>query len=201
MGDDDESQHVTPLRIVGGRTPPTKQQIEEYLVELVKTKKISEILYQAKRNEISADTGIKRGALDEDVDKRIKAEEAKDNTSDLYKIGKRLTKELWHDGSKVPYATLARSGHLEHVKIDSEDYRDWLQEKYGELNKDQNEDGEIEERAPKSAEVDEAIRQLSSRARNKRWHKEYDPRVRLNYDRGALWLDLGAKCVRIDADG
>ena len=78
MGDDDESQHVTPLRIVGGRTPPTKQQIEEYLVELVKTKKISEILYQAKRNEISAETGIKRGALDEDVDKRIKAEEAKD---------------------------------------------------------------------------------------------------------------------------
>jgi hypothetical protein len=205
MGDDDETQHVTPLRIVGGRTPPSKQQIEAYIEELVKTKKISEILYRQKRDEIAADTGIKKGAFDKDVDARIKleklAKEAEDASEDLYEIGKQFTKELWHDSSKVPYATLARLGHFEHVKIDSEDYRDFLQEKFGELNKTQNEDGETEERAPKGADVDEAIRQLSSRARNKRWHKEYDPRVRLNYDRGALWLDLGAKCVRIDADG
>jgi hypothetical protein len=101
----------------------------------------------------------------------------------------------------VAYATIARLGHFEHVKIDSEDYRDWLHEKFGQLNNTENDDGEEEELAPKRSEVDEAIYQLSSRARNKRWHKEYNPRVRLNYDRGALWLDLGEKCVRIDADG
>jgi hypothetical protein len=210
MGDDDEKPVVT-LQLVG-RTPPIPQQIEEYLVELVKTKKISEILYREKRNEIAAATGIAKGALDKDVDARIKAEKGDDDddSADLYTIGKRESKELWHNSSKVAFATISRLGHLEHFKLDSQDYRDFLHEKFGELNKTvtkiETEDGEeeeqVEEPAPKRAAVDEAIYQLAARARNKRWHKEYSPRVRLNYDRGALWLDLGGpdwKCVRIDS--
>ena len=55
---------------------------------------------------------------------------------------------------------------------------------------------------PTRRELNEAIYQLNLHAIYE--GVKHEPRVRLNYVQGALWLDLGRpdwKCVRITADG
>jgi hypothetical protein len=77
-----------------------------------------------------------------------------------------------------------------------------VSKEYGKINQRDNGKGKLVPIYPNKNDLNEATYQLNAYALNE--GKEYNPRVRLNYDDGALWLDLGRqdwKCVRITADG
>jgi hypothetical protein len=204
MGEDDETPKSVEsfLRLVG-RDPTTPEQEEAYIKELVKLKKEhGAIAYQKRRDVIARLIPCSKGALDEVVKERIKAEgDDTDIVASLFEIGIKRAKELWHYDEEG-YATIARDGHLEHCKIDHPKFRAFLCKEYAKVfQRDILGEGLVPI-YPDKAYIDSAIYQLNLHAIYE--GKEYEARVRLNYIDDALWLDLGRpdwKCVRVTSQG
>jgi hypothetical protein len=164
------------------------------LVELWKSG--NKIKYEERRNQLRQ-TGVFRGATIGAIDETIKADvkEASgidlDTVDELVAIAKDGTK-LWHDLHRTAYSTFERDDHIEHHKVNSDGFRDWLNKQYYDRY----------EKYPKRVDVNEAIYQIEMHARLE--GEEQNPRIRLNYVEGALWLDLGRsdwKGVEVTADG
>jgi hypothetical protein len=117
MSHDDDTHGF--LHIVG-QEPTSPEQLETYIEELVTLKrKHGEIAYQKRRNEIAPSVGVTKGALDTDVNKRIKAAEAAEDNEvadELFTIGMAV-EELWYSSGEG-FATFERDGHLEHCRLD-----------------------------------------------------------------------------------
>jgi hypothetical protein len=200
MGRDDNDDKPKPFLYVVGHEPISAEDLKAYIQELVGLKKTyGQVAYQARRNEIAALTGCSKGALDADVKAEIKDDE--DSVAhDLFEIGMGV-EELWHSGGEG-FATFDRDGHLEHYKLDHPRFQAYLSKEYGKTNQRDNGKGELVPIYPNKNDLREATYQLNAYALNE--GREYDPRLRLNYADGALWLDLGRrdwKCVRITPDG
>jgi hypothetical protein len=107
---------------------------------------------------------------------------------------------LWHDSSRVGFATFERDSHLEHHKVEGEDFKDFLSDKYGE-KRQLVIDGKLEPIYPKRTDLTEAIFQIEAHARRGEAKK---PGLRVMEWRGEVWIDGGAPTwsgYRISADG
>jgi hypothetical protein len=202
MGSDDHDETRGPdfLDLVGQDTAGEGEK-EAYIEELVRLKKIDAIAYERRRNAIARLIPCNKGTLDTEVKARIKAEADDDGdvVRDLFEIG--MGQELWHSDEEG-FATVDRNGHLEHYRIDHPRFRAFLSREFGKIYQRDNGKGEMVPVYPTRSELREAIYQLNLYAINE--GVEHEPRVRLNYLEGALWLDLGRsdwKCVCITADG
>jgi hypothetical protein len=188
------------------------EQYQAYLDELVNIKnEKGAYAYQKRRNEIADLLECNYGPIDEDVDNRIKAEKAEksggggdtdaDVAKELFLIATEVVEEFWHNGDEG-FASFDRDGHLEHWWVVHPRFRQFLSHEYGKRYQQVNGKGELVPKYPSKTALEMATYQLGGYAQN--IGKEYEPRVRVNYADGALWLDLGRadwQCVRIDADG
>ena len=186
------------------------EQREVYLEELVKLKKEKgAVAYQKRRNEIALLLECNYGPLDEDVDSRIKAEKESGGDDDtdadvakiLFLIATEVVEEFWHNDVEG-FASFVRDGHLEHYWLYHPRFRSFLSHEYGKRYQQVNGKGEIVPKYPSKIALELAIYRLSGYVLN--IGKEYEPRVRVNYADGALWLDLGRhdwKYIRVTADG
>jgi hypothetical protein len=164
------------------------------LVELLKSG--DRIKYEERRNQLRL-TGVFRGATIAAIDATVKEElkEAsgidREVVDELVAIATDGT-ELWHDPDENGYSTIERDSHLEHHKIESRGFIRWLVKQYHDRS------GVY----PKRKELKEAIYQIELHASFE--GEEKNPRVRLNYVEGALWLDLGRsdwQGVKVTTDG
>jgi hypothetical protein len=207
MEDNDrETPRPRFLQLVG-QEPTSDEQREAYIKELVNLKtQHGEIAYQKRRNQLALLIPCTKGALDTEVKDRIKAEKAGagadlDSADEVFRIAMEVVEEFWHSGGEG-FATFERDEHLEHYRIDHRRFRAYLSKEFGKINQRDNGKGKLVPIYPKQSDLKEAIYQLNAYALNE--GREYCPRVRLNYDDGALWLDLGRpdwQCVRMTADG
>ena len=199
MSDDDETPNLSE-----------DEQREVYLEELVKLKKEKgAVAYQKRRNEIALLLECNYGPLDEDVDSRIKAEKESGGDDDtdadvakiLFLIATEVVEEFWHNDVEG-FTSFVRDGHLEHYWLYHPRFRSFLSHEYGKRYQQVNGKGEIVPKYPSKIALELAIYRLSGYVLN--IGKEYEPRVRVNYADGALWLDLGRhdwKYIRVTADG
>jgi hypothetical protein len=202
MNSDDYNETLGPgcLHIVG-QDPAGEEEKETYIEELVKLKKIDAIAYERRRNAIARLIPCNKTTLDAEVKARLKAETDDDGdvVRNLIEIG--LAQELWHNGHDG-FVTVDRDGHLEHYKVDHPRFRGLLNREYGKTSQHCNAKGKLVPTFPRQKDLNEAIYQLNLHAINE--GEAYEPKVRLAYFEGALWLDLGRqdwKCVRLTADG
>jgi hypothetical protein len=202
MNSDDNDETLGPgFPHLVGQDPASEEEKEGYIKELVRLKKIDAIAYEKRRNVIARLIACNKGTLDTEVKARIKAEADDDGdvVRDLLEIG--MAQELWHSDEEG-FATVECNGHLEHHRIDHPRFRAFLSREFGKIYQRDNGKGAMVPVYPTQNELKEAIYQLNLYAIYE--GVEHEPRVRLNYVEGALWLDLGRsdwKCVRITADG
>jgi hypothetical protein len=201
MGSDDDDKNLGPgFPHLVGQDPASEEDNETYIKELVTLKKIDAIAYERRRNVISRVIQCNRGTLDTEVKARIKAEADDDGdvVRDLFEIG--MAQELWHSDEEG-FATVDHNGHLEHYRIHTR-FRAFLSRGFGKIHQRDNGKGKMVPVYPTPTELNVAIYQLNLYAIYE--GVQHQPRLRLNYIEGALWLDLGRsdwKCVRITADG
>jgi hypothetical protein len=201
--------HFKNGQIVGEDLPSEEEQ-EALINELVELYKTNKIRYYHRKREVAALLGdTPEYVIDGHVKLLIKALETQvggAGEKDDVRIPRELVfialskAELYRSPEDV-FATFERYGHLEHHKIESAGFQDWLNYEYGELHKIER-DGVLYRDFPDAEHLKKAIYKIRSHARLQ--GDEYEPRVRLNLGGdGALWLDLGRKdwqCVRVDAD-
>jgi hypothetical protein len=202
MGSDDYDKKLGPgFPHLVGQDPAGEKEKEAFIEELVTLKKINAIAYERRRIVIARLIPCNRGTLDTEVKARIKAEADDDGgvVRDLFEIG--MAQELWHSDDEG-FATVDSNGHLEHYRIDHPRFRAFLSREFGKIYQRDNGKGKMVPVYPTRTELNEAIYQLNLHAIYE--GVQHEPRVRLNYVEGAVWLDLDRsdwKCVRIAADG
>jgi hypothetical protein len=86
--------------------------------------------------------------------------------------------ELWHDAGREGYATIPVNGHLEHRRLKSSDFENWLS--YTWYCKTGN--------APSSPTLEEVKRTFATKAVNE--GRKYQPFVRVGAFNGKVYLDL-----------
>jgi hypothetical protein len=183
----DYNQTLGPgfLHVVG-QDPASEEENEAYIKKLVRLKKIDAIAYEKRRNVIARLIPCNKGTLDIEVKARIKAEADDDGgvVGDLFEIG--MAQELWHSDEEG-FATVDHNAHLEHYRIDDPRFRAFLSREFGKIYQQDNGKGKLVPVYATRRKLDETIYQLNLQAIYQ--GVEHEPRVRLNYVEGALWLD------------
>jgi len=183
----------------------TKEERREVLVELAELYMEDRAGYELRRNELQPWFGCTKGAIDDDVKLFLKRyvpalpKPDDDPVSELVAIGKREPTVLWRYG-RTAYATFERDGHFENHEVDSDDFEDFLSDKYGEEHQCEI-NGKLEPRYPTREDLKKAVRQLQAHARR---GEERDPRIRITEHEGELWIDLGTpdwSAIVVNADG
>lgn len=111
------------------------------------------------------------------------------------------TATFWHDPDFVPFASVARDGHIENAPIDSDAFRLALVAAYGIAHPRRRRDGTLAPAGVGDAALKEAMVALTAVARSGPTH---EPKVRLAGADGRLYVDLGSEAwssVEIDATG
>jgi hypothetical protein len=213
MGDGDDQAiasinlHFKNGQIVGQDLPSAEEQ-EALFEELVELSKTDKVRYHWRKREVAKLLDTPEGVIDDQVKLLIKALETKvggGGDEDAVIIRELLViailKAELYRSPKDMFATFERDGHLEHHRIEGEDFQDWLMHEYGKTHQIEI-NGVLHPDYPNQEQLKKATHKIMAHARLQ--GKRYEPRVRLNHVDGALWLDLGRldwQCVRIDADG
>jgi hypothetical protein len=179
----------------------TKEQRTEILEQLADLYVEDRVEYERRRNKLQPWFGAGVRAIDYEVKLVIErsmevsvSEPAalpapdEDPVAELVAIAMREA-VLWHDGKRDCYVTFGRDGHLENHELLSEDFEDWLRDKWGEVPGHQREiNGNLVPCWPDDECLNKAIRQLQSYARRA---DKRDPKFRVAEFEGELWIDLG----------
>jgi len=177
----------------------TKEQRTEILEQLADLYVEDRIEYERKRNRLKDyfDAGVR--AIDHEV-KLVVAGRLEVSISELTALPKpdedpvaelvamaRRDTVLWHDGKRDCYVTFGRDGHLENHELLSDDFEDWLADKWGETHQ-QEINGNLEPCYPTDEDLKKAIRQLQAYARRA---DKRDPKFRVVEFEREVWIDLG----------
>jgi hypothetical protein len=208
----DDPDNITPFKVIDGDVD-RGVTIDDAKAELVKLYRTGDrISYEQRRSELKRAgvfLGVTLAAIDatikDEISKQLSGVDAK-AVFGLTEVAVKHTK-LWHDPDLGAYSTFEVDGHLEHHKVNSRGFARWLIKRYRDQPKRMefcgHPIGEVDLPIyPKQSEVKEAIYQIELIASFE--GEEKNPRVRLNYVDGALWLDLGRpdwQGVKITADG
>jgi len=187
---------------IAGKDFFTEGEQAEAIAELGELYRLSRIAYERRRNDLKDWFGCTLAAIDADVKAYI-AQDALpapdgDPVAELVAIGKREA-VLWHDGKRDCYVTFGRDGHLENHSIESDDFEDFLADKWGEVHQREI-NGNLEPCYPTNEDLGKAIRQLQAYARRA---DKREPKFRIAEFNGELWIDLGGpdwKAVVVNGD-
>lgn len=181
----------------------TKDEQEQALLELAQLYPINQIAYEQQRNKLQDWFGCTKAAIDTEVKRFVDRNKPpalpkpEDNpVNELVAIAKREV--LWRY-NRTAYVSFDRDGHIENHKIDSDDFEDFLADKYGEEHQREI-NGNLEPCYPTREDLKKAIRQIQAYGRR---GPEREPRIRVTEYEGEVWIDLGTpewSAVVINAD-
>jgi len=157
------------------------------------------IEYEIQRNKLQDWFGSGTRAIDHEVklvvERRAAEAKAEAGPTGLMALAATV---LWHDGKRDCYVTFGRDGHLENHELLSDDFEDWLADKWGETHQ-QEINGNLEPCYPTDEDLKKAIRhQAYARRADKR-----DPKFRVVEFEHEVWIDLGTphwKAVVVNGD-
>jgi hypothetical protein len=205
-----ETQIALDGKIVGLDTFSEEEQ-NQALLELASLYKQNPIAYERRLNDFCPKgytsffgEGVTRKGVTDTVRKLVEANEPKalpelDVPNEIIAIAEE-TSDLWHNRTRVGYATFDRDDHTEHHLIEGRDYQDFLGDEFGKRHQVYR-NGELRPLYPSRGDIKEAIYQIESIAR--RGEKRH-PSLRVMEWEGALWIDSGDDAwsgYRVTADG
>jgi putative DNA primase/helicase len=180
-----------------------EDQRSEYLARIAELAALyvtSRLEYDRKADSAAAEFKTKRKVVDADVKLWLKKNKPERKTDGdqrsqlqrLIEIGTSCT--LWHDRDGEAYVTLANGNHVEHHRVNSESFRNWLRKAYGEKYAVKS-GGRWIKQMPGTAALKEAVEALRSLAITD--GREQLAAFRVAGSRKEILIDLGQPDWRV----
>jgi hypothetical protein len=180
-----------------------EDQRSEYLTRIAELAALyvtSRLEYDRKADSAAAEFETKRRVIDADVKQWLKKNKPERKTDGdqrsqlqrLIEIGTSCT--LWRDRDGEAYVTLANGGHVEHHRVNSESFRNWLRKAYGEKYAVKS-GGRSIKQMPGTAALKEAVEALQSLAITD--GREQPAAFRVAGSRKEILIDLGQPDWRV----